>query len=151
MTLWQRFYRHIDPGYAKAEDMKRFRLKVSVEQGFRIPRLYSPAWREWDRDCTVCFIWPLNLLFGLVRRIWIAIRWKMVPDLKLNTEAKAYCKGMKVATEGAIKLNQSVGNRIWAEGFEFGRDFAISVYQDVLDDSVAADLQYARRQTAKGE
>jgi len=47
-----------------------------IEEGARLPLLYGTAWRDVERDFTVCAPVPLNLGIQLARRIWHwAVRW----------------------------------------------------------------------------
>lgn len=64
-------------------------MKKEIERGEIIPKYYGFAWEDYMRNVYICYLFPLNHIIGVLRRIWIKIRHHPFDDtdyLKITIE-----------------------------------------------------------------
>jgi len=103
--------------------MKIPKMKIKIgrrflEEGMIIPKGYGLSYRIYNYDVVVYHLWPLNIIIGFVRRIYIKIRrYKVKEDLQL----KYYMEGYNTARIEDSKIMASTREEIQA--YRVANDF----------------------------
>ena len=100
-------------------------LQKTKYEGELFPTFYGPAYRDFDREVTVCYPLGLHLLMRWMRDLWC---WLMVvgrPGYRENLETKAYCLGyntkeqqLKQSATYTRKANQDKYSKGWDAAFK---------------------------------
>ena len=72
-----------------------------IAEGERLPPGYGVAWYDYDRDCAVCMVVPLNVIAGGMRA---AYRWLRFPPWRRSINFKReYIRGWNDAMREELR------------------------------------------------
>lgn len=100
---------------------------LTIYEGETLPRGYGVAWRDLAMDRVVVMPIPLNVVVGLIRRAWEALRFHTAGASRLDIiRHEARIRGYNAAVNAERGAREGATRRAYDDGFRDGSE-------DVLD------------------
>lgn len=71
-------------------------MRKIIKDYEEVPKFYGASWFDYQKNFVICHPFPLNILIGFVRMVWISVRYFIIRG---SIEKRIFESGREVGIE----------------------------------------------------